>query len=259
MYTAELTVTGAAHDLHSGAYGGAIHNANQALAEILAALHDREGRVTVPGFYDDVRVLAAEERANLAQVPYREAEILAESGAPAIYGEPEYSVVERIGARPTLEINGMWGGFTGEGFKTVIPSQAFAKISCRLVPNQDPQRIGKQLEAYLQQIAPPTVRVELRGMRGAPAFLTPYDAPAIQAANRAYARIFGVEPIYMLEGGGIPIVNVFQDVLGAPIVLMGFGLPDDNLHAPNEKFHLPNFYKGIRTSIAFLEEMVGVK
>ena len=259
MWTAEITVTGAAHDLHSGSYGGAIHNANQALAEILAALHDGEGRVTVPGFYEDVRVLSAEERASLAQVPHGEAEIVAESGAPAAYGEPEYSVVERIGARPTLEINGMWGGFTGAGFKTVIPSQAFAKISCRLVPNQDPQRIGEAVTRYLEQIAPPTVRVEVRGMRGAPAFLTPLDASAIQAASRAYARVFGADPIFSLEGGGIPIVNVFQEVLGAPIVLMGFGLPNDNLHAPNEKFHLPNFYKGIRTSIAFLEEMVGVK
>lgn len=257
MWTAEITVTGASQDLHSGSYGGAIHNANQALAEILAALHDETGHVTVPGFYDDVRVLSADERATLARVPYGDKEILADSGAPAVYGEPEYTVVERTGARPTLEINGMWGGFTDEGFKTVIPSQAFAKISCRLVPYQDPVRIGELVTSYLKQLAPPTVRVDVRGLRGsgAPAFLTPYDTPAIQAASRAYSQVFGNEPIFTLEGGGIPVVNVFQEVLAAPIVLMGFGLSDDNLHAPNEKFHLPNFYNGIRTSLAFLQEM----
>jgi acetylornithine deacetylase/succinyl-diaminopimelate desuccinylase-like protein len=259
MWRAEITVTGAAQDLHSGAYGGAIHNANQALAEILAALHDPQGRVTVPGFYDDVRVLSDEERATLARVPYGNKEILADSGAPTVYGEPEYSVVERIGARPTLEINGMWGGFTDEGFKTVIPSKAYAKISCRLVPYQNSVRIGQQVTAYLKQLAPPTVTVDVRPFSdGGPAFLTPYDTPAIQAASRAYQQIFGVEPIYSLEGGGIPVVTVFQKVLDAPIVLMGFGLPDDNLHAPNEKFHLPLFYKGIRTSITFLQEMANL-
>jgi acetylornithine deacetylase/succinyl-diaminopimelate desuccinylase-like protein len=258
-WRAEITVTGAAHDLHSGSYGGAIHNANQALAEILAALHDPQGRVTVPGFYDDVRELSADERANLARVPYGDQEILADSGAPAVYGEPEYTVVERTGARPTLEINGMWGGFTEEGFKTVIPSQAHAKISCRLVPYQDSAKIGRQVTAYLKELAPPTVTVEVRPYHeGGPAFLTPYDAPAIQAAARAYEQVFGNEPLYTLEGGGIPVVTVFQQVLGAPIVLMGFGLPDDNLHAPNEKFHLPNLYNGIRTSIAFMQEMAAL-
>jgi acetylornithine deacetylase/succinyl-diaminopimelate desuccinylase-like protein len=259
MWRAEITVTGAQRDLHSGSYGGAIHNANQALAEILAALHDRQGRVTVPGFYDDVRVLSAAERASLARVPYGEKEILNESGAPAVWGEPEFTIVERTGARPTLEINGMWGGFIEEGFKTVIPSKAYAKISCRLVPNQDSVKIGKQVTAYLKQLAPPTVTVDVRPFSdGGPAFLTPYDSPAIQAASRAYQHVFGVEPIYTLEGGGIPVTTVFQQVLDAPVVLMGFGLSDDNLHAPNEKFHLPNFYNGIRTSVAFLKEMASL-
>lgn len=259
MWRAEITVTGAGHDLHSGSYGGAIHNANQALAEILAALHDADGRVTVPGFYDDVRELSPEERANLARIPYGDAEILADSGAPAVYGEPEFTVVERTGARPTLEINGMWGGFTDEGFKTVIPSQAHAKISCRLVPYQNPAKIGEQVTAYLKCLAPPTVTVEVKPFSdGVPAFLTPYDSPAIQAASRAYQQVFGVEPLYSLEGGGIPVVTAFQATLNAPIVLMGFGLPDDNLHAPNEKFHLPNFYKGIRTSIAFMQEIAAL-
>ncbi|MCC6168225.1 MAG: dipeptidase [Caldilineaceae bacterium] len=258
MWTAEVTVTTADHDLHSGSYGGAIHNANQALAELLAQLHDAQGRITVPGFYDEVRVLSAEERSNLARLPYGEAEILAESGAPTAYGEPEYSVVERTGARPTLEINGMWGGFIGEGFKTVIPCQAHAKISCRLVPYQDPARIADLVTRHLEQLAPPTVKVEVLSTRGGGyAFLTPYDAPAIQAAARAYGRVFAKEPVYTLEGGGIPVVNVLQETLHVPVVLMGFGLPDDNLHAPNEKFYLPNFYRGIRTSIAFLDEMAG--
>ena len=255
IWTGEVTVTTAAHDLHSGMYGGAVHNANQALAELLAQLHDAEGRVTVTGFYDDVRVLSAEERANLARIPYGEAEVLAESGAFRLYGEPDYSAVERVGARPTLEINGMWGGFIEDGFKTVIPAQAFAKISCRLVPNQDPDRIGELVSDYLRRIAPPTVQVEVRSLRGSRSFLTPYDAPAIQAAVRACRRVYGTEPVYLLEGGSIPVVTTFHEALDAPIVLLGFGLPDDNLHAPNEKFHLPNFYKGIRASIALLEEL----
>lgn len=254
-WTCEITVTGPAQDLHSGMYGGATHNPNQALCELLAALHDSAGRVTVPGFYDRVQELSAAERALLAQVPYDEAKLLADNGAPAAYGEPEYTVVERIGARPTLEINGMWGGFITEGFKTVIPSQAHAKISCRLVPNQDPLEIGQLVTAHLQRLAPPTIKVEVRGRSGSPAYVAPIDARAIQLAAAAYAEVFGVAPVYKREGGGIPIVTKFQAALGVPIVLMGFGLPDDNLHAPNEKFHLPNFYKGIRTSIAFLQRL----
>lgn len=254
-WSCEITVTGPAQDLHSGMYGGATHNPNQALCELLAALHDQEGRVTVPGFYDRVQELSAAERTLLAQVPYDEAKLLADNGAPAAYGEPEYTVVERIGARPTLEINGMWGGFITEGFKTVIPSQAHAKISCRLVPNQDPLEIGQLVTAHLQRLAPPTIKVEVRGRPGSPAYVAPIDSREIQLAAAAYEEIFGVAPVYKREGGGIPIVTKFQAALGAPIVLMGFGLPDDNLHAPNEKFHLPNFYKGIRTSIAFLQRL----
>jgi acetylornithine deacetylase/succinyl-diaminopimelate desuccinylase-like protein len=254
-WTCEITVTGPAHDLHSGMFGGPTHNPNQALCELLAALHDEDGRVTVPGFYDNVRALSAEERALLAQVPYDEAKLLADSGAPAVYGEPDYTVVERIGARPTLEINGMWGGFITEGFKTVIPSQAHAKISFRLVPDQNPVRLGRLFEEYLQSLAPPTVSVEVRACGdGSPAYVAPLESPAIRAAANAYQRTFGVKPVFKREGGGIPVATVFQSALNVPIVLMGFGLPDDNLHAPNEKLHLPNFYKGIQTAIAFMEE-----
>ncbi|MGB1252098.1 MAG: dipeptidase [Candidatus Promineifilaceae bacterium] len=256
----EVTVTGPSSDLHSGMYGGVVHNANQALCEILAALHDQNGRVTVPGFYDNVTELSGEERAALAKVPYREAEVMADTGVPAVWGDPDYLVTERIGARPTLEICGMWGGFITEGFKTVIPSQAHAKISCRLVPNQDPQRIRRLVTAYIQQLAPPTVRVKVHlDEGGAPAFVAPIDSAEIQAASRAYAKVFGVEPIFKREGGSIPIVNSFATELNLPVVLMGFGLPDDNLHAPNEKFHLPNFYRGIETSIAFMHELGQLK
>jgi len=256
MWKGEITVTGPAFDLHSGSYGGAIHNANQALCELLAALHDEDGHITVPGFYDNVRALSEMERAALAKVPYGEAELLEESGAPVAWGEPEYTVVERTGARPTLEINGIWGGFTGEGFKTVIPSKAYAKVSCRLVPDQDPDRINQLISDYLQQLAPPTISVEVSKIQGGVAFIAPLDLPEMKAAANAYKRVFGNEPVYTREGGSIPIVTVFQAALDAPVILLGFGLPDDRLHAPNEKFHIPNFYNGVKTSIAFMEELV---
>ncbi|MEM7342911.1 MAG: dipeptidase [Chloroflexota bacterium] len=258
-WACDVTVTGPTSDLHSGMYGGAVHNANQALCDILAALHDETGRVTVPGFYDNVAALSTDERAALAKVPYDEADLIRDSGVPAAYGESDYTIVERIGTRPTLEITGMWGGFIGEGFKTVIPSQAHAKISCRLVPNQDPKRIAQLVEVHLQKLAPPTVQITVKGRGdGAPAFVTPIDAPEIQAASRAYAQVFGVDPVFKREGGSIPVVSEFSSALGLLVVLMGFGLPDDNLHAPNEKFHLPNFYRGIETSIVFMQELAAL-
>ena len=255
MWYGEVAVTGPATDLHSGLYGGTVHNANQALAEILAQLHHADGRVAVPGFYDHVVDLSAEERAELAKLPYRDAELIRETGVAQPYGEPGYSVVERIGARPTLEITGMWGGFIGEGAKTVIPSQAHAKLSCRLVPDQDPARIGRLVTEFLHALAPPTISIEVQTFHQGPAFVAPMDSPAIRAAARAYAAGFGAEPMFMRSGGGIPIVGVLDWVLGVPVVLMGFGLPDDKLHAPNEKFYLPNFYRGIATSCAFLQEL----
>lgn len=252
----EITVTGPTSDLHSGLYGGAVHNANQALAELLAALHDETGRVTIPGFYDDVEELSPDERAEMAKMPYGEAELKANTGIPAPYGEPEYSIVERTGARPTLEICGMWGGYIGDGSKTVIPSQAHAKISCRLVPNQDPQRIAQLVQDHLQAIAPDTIKVEVKAPgKGIKAFVTPIDLPVMKAASRAFAAIFQSEPLFTRMGGGIPVTVDISEYLNMPIVMMGFGLPDDNLHAPNEKFHIPLFYKGIETSIAFMQEM----
>ena len=255
MWAGEVTVRGPARDLHSGMYGGAVHNPNQALCELLAQLHDETGRVTVPGFYDDVQPLDDQERAALAQVPYGEEELLAESGVPMAWGEPAFTVTERVGARPTLEINGIWGGFIGDGFKTVIPAEAHAKVSCRLVPHQHSAAIGVLLERYLQQIAPPTVQVTVRTRQHAPATMVPLDVPEIEAVARAYERTFGARPVFSREGGSIPVATLVQETLNIPILFMGFGLPDDNLHAPNEKLHLPNFYRGISASIALMEEL----
>ena len=255
IWAGEITVRGPSHDLHSGMYGGAVHNPNQAMCALLAQLHDDTGRVTVPGFYDDVQPLTGGERAALAQLPYDEERLLEESGAPAAWGEQGYSVSERIGARPTLEINGMWGGFTGDGFKTVIPAEAHAKVSCRLVPRQQSGAVGPMIERFLQQIAPPTIQVTVHTRQHAPATIVPLDVPEIQAAARAFARTFGVKPLFSREGGSIPVATVVQETLGVPILFMGFGLPDDNLHAPNEKIYLPNLYRGISVGIALMEEL----
>ncbi|MCY4081049.1 MAG: dipeptidase [Caldilineaceae bacterium] len=256
IWAGEITVRGPSQDLHSGMFGGAVHNPNQALSALLARLHDSTGRVAVPGFYEDVQPLTDNERTALAQVPYGEAELLQETGVPAPWGEEGFTITERIGARPTLEINGMWGGFIGDGFKTVIPEEARAKVSCRLVPEQDSSAIGPLIDRFLQQIAPPTIEVLVNTLQHAPATVVPLDVPEMQAASRAYYRVFGVEPVFSREGGSIPIATVVQESLGIPILFMGFGLPDDNLHAPNEKLHLPNFYRGIRVGIALMEELI---
>ncbi len=255
IWCSELVVRGPRGDLHSGVYGGVVHNPAQALAELIASMHDSEGRVAVPGFYDDVADLDPSERKKLAQVPHGEAAILEETGVPALYGEPGFTPVERIGTRPTLEINGMWGGFIGEGFKTVIPAEARARISCRLVPVQDPERIGRMVTEHLEQAAPPTVSIEVIPLFGIGAVLIDPETPAMRAAARAYESAFGAAPVFAREGGGIPIVSTFQHLLGAQVILLGFGLPDDNAHAPNEKIHLPNFYRGIRTAILFMDEL----
>ncbi len=247
----EVTVQGPAHDLHSGMYGGAVENPLHVLARLVAQLHDEQGHVTIPGFYDKVRPLSDEERAELARVPYGEAQLLAETGVPQPWGEPEYTVVERIGARPTLDVNGMWGGFTGQGAKTVIPARAHAKISMRLVPDQDPDEIARAALEYLKKLAPPTVTVEGQALYGSPPALVPRDLPAMRAAAAAYEQVWGKRPIFTREGGTIPVVALFATRLNLHTVLMGFGLGDDNLHAPNEKFFLPNFYRGIETVIRF--------
>ena len=251
----EIEVFGPRRDLHSGSYGGMVHNPAQALCEIIAQLHDADGKITVPGFYDRVRSLGAEERAELDKAPYTESELKAETGVPAAWGEPEYRLHERTGARPTLEVNGLVSGWTGAGAKTVLPSKALAKVSCRLVADQDPDEIYALVKAYVAQITPPTVRSEVRLLHKGSSAITDRHSPVMQAAIAAFEEGWGARPIFTREGGSIPVVADFQRILGAPVVLMGFGLPDDALHAPNEKFTLECLYRGIATSISFLEKV----
>lgn len=247
----ELRVYGPAHDLHSGVYGGVVHNPAQVLAELIAGMHDAEGRVTLPGFYDKVRPLSEEERAELARLPIGDDFFLEQTGAPALYGEAGYTAVERVGARPTLEINGLKAGFIGSGAKTVLPAMAMAKISMRLVPDQDPQEVEKQLRRYLEERAPQTVRWELLSLHGGRPSISRRDTPWVQALTEAMQAVYGCKPYFRREGGSIPVVAQMQDILGVESVITGFGLPDDNLHAPNEKQNLPNWYRGIETVIRF--------
>jgi len=255
----EIEVRGPASDLHSGTYGGAVDNPFNVLVRLLAGLQDgATRRVLIPGFYDAVQPVSAEEKDLLAQAPITEEVGLFLTGAPALGGEEGYSLVERISVRPTLEVHGIAGGFTGAGSKTVIPSKAVAKVSMRLVPDQEPAEIARLLEAHLQRVAPPTVRWALRVMGMARPAQTNVRAPAVQAAALAYERGFGHPPIYLRGGGSLPIVRDMIDSLSPPggaipVVMIGFGLPDDHTHAPNEKLHLPNFYQGIETVIHYLD------
>lgn len=253
----ELLVTGPARDLHSGHYGGSVHNPAQALAEIIAGLHDAQGHVTVPGFYDSVRPMDEEERAELRRtLPWIESEWGKVTEAPAHWGEPEFTLLERIGARPTLEINGMAGGFHGFGFKTVLPAKAVAKISCRLVPDQDPADIFARLRDFIAKIAPPTVRTELRLLDpGAAGILVARDSAAMRAAESAYHRSWGVRPIFSREGGSIPVVEAFLRHLDKPLVMMPFGYKGCGAHGPNEHVYLEMFHKGIRAMLYFLTDL----
>ena len=248
---AQIDVDGPAVDLHSGSYGGAVDNPISALATIVAALKGPDGRIRVPGFYDDVVPLGAADRAAFAALPFDEGEFLASTGAPALFGEAGYTTLERRGARPTLDINGTWGGFQGEGSKTIIPAHAHAKVSCRLVADQDPHRIFEALRAFVADLAPPGVRVAvaLHGT-GRPSLL-PMDHPATRAAARAMERAFGRAPLYVREGGSIMAAADFGSVLGLPVVLAGFTNPDDHAHSPNESMVLDNYERGIR-AIAYL-------
>jgi acetylornithine deacetylase/succinyl-diaminopimelate desuccinylase-like protein len=251
----ELWVHGPDHDLHSGTFGGSVHNPVQVLCELIAGMHDANGHITLPGFYDKVRTLDAAERASLAEGAHTDAEWQRMTGVPQLYGEKGYTTSERLGARPTLEVNGIIGGFTGEGQKTVLPARAMAKISTRLVPYQDDQAVEQQLKDYLTQHAPPTVRWDLRNLSSAPGVLVERDTVAARAAGEALTATFGAKPLFRLEGGSVPVVSLVQAELGVNSILMGFGLPDDNLHAPNEKLHLPNYYKGIDAYIRFFQAM----
>jgi acetylornithine deacetylase/succinyl-diaminopimelate desuccinylase-like protein len=251
-------VRGPAHDLHSGTYGGVVDNPFNVLVRLLAALQDPETRrVRIPGFYDRVRPLAEAERALLARLPITDTVARHLTGVPALAGEQGYTTVERMSVRPTLDIHGLPGGFTAPGKKTVIPARAAAKVSMRMVPDQDPWEIARLFESYLRSIAPPTVELDFHLLGAAQPAVMDVSVPAIQAMARALERGFGAVPIYMRGGGSLPIVRDFQDILGAPIVLIGFGLPDDQAHAPNEKLHLPNFYRGIETLIHYYSILAG--
>ncbi len=252
----EFEVTGPKQDLHSGTYGGIVHNPAQALAEIIAQLHHPDGSVAVPGFYDEVVPLRPDEREALQQSAMPDAFWQQSSGVPALWGENGYALHERVGARPSLEINGMVSGFYGAGSKTVLPAKALAKISCRLVPNQDPHRIFEQVRDYLVKLTPPTVRSEVRLLSEAFPAVMDIRSPAMEAALTAYEKGWGKRPVFERGGGTLPILADFQRELGGlPILLMGFGLSDDGAHGPNERFSLEMFHKGIDTAIYFLDEI----
>ena len=251
----ELTVHGPARDLHSGNFGGAVHNPLQALCEIISRLHDGQGRVAIPGFYDRVRRWPDAERRRMAQSGPTDAEILRDAAARRSWGERGFSLYERTTIRPAFTVNGIQGGYQGPGGKAVIPARASAKISFRLVPDQDPRQIERQVRQHLRSITPPTVRLEIATQMMARPAVVDRRHPSLQAAAVAYRRGFGAVPVFVRSGGTIPVVNTFQQLLGVPTVLMGFALPDDRIHAPNEKFHLPNFHSGIRTSLEFLAEV----
>ena len=249
----EVEVTGPNRDLHSGVYGGAVANPITMLAKMIAACHDENNYITIPGFYDDVVEATTEERTKMAQAPFDETEYKTDLGISTLWGEKGFKTNERTGIRPTLEVNGIWGGYTGEGAKTVLPSKAFAKISTRLVPNQSSKKITEKLIAYFTKMAPAGVTVKAVEHHGGEPYMTPIDSIEYQAASKAITTTFGKEPIPVRGGGSIPICALFEEVLGIKIVFMGFGLDSDNLHSPNEKFDVFNFYKGIETIPYFHE------
>ena len=251
----EVTVRGPATDLHSGAYGGAVVNPANALATIIAGLRDAQGRVTIPGFYNDVRPLSPSEKASLDRLPFQEEGLREEVGAPRLLGEEGYGALERIWARPTLDVNGLLSGYTGEGAKTVLPARAMAKISMRLVPDQDYRSIEKGFAEHVQRLAPEGVTVEVEALHGGQPWAAEPEGPIFQAAERALAKAFGRDPVYIREGGSIPIVQAFQENFGAPVLLIGFGLPGENAHAPNEWMSLENFHTGA-LAIALLYEEI---
>jgi len=243
----QAEVTGANRDLHSGVYGGAVANPITILAKMIASCHDENNRITIPGFYDDVTESPEQERKLMAEAPYDEQAYKTDLGVDELWGEYGYTTNERTGIRPTLELNGIWGGYTGEGSKTVLPSKAFAKISARLVPNQSSKKITAMLLEHFQKIAPQGVTVKTFELHGGEPYMTPIDSNAYRAAAQAIKSTFGKKPVPVRGGGSIPICSILEKELGIKIVFMGFGLDSDNLHSPNEKFDLVNFYKGIET------------
>jgi acetylornithine deacetylase/succinyl-diaminopimelate desuccinylase-like protein len=251
----QIDLRGSGSDLHSGMFGGAVANPAMVLAQMLAQMKDKGGRVKIPGFYDDVVELTEEERAAWRQLPFNEKQYRKELGAPKLFGESGYSTLERTWARPTVEVNGLLSGFTGEGAKTVLPAVAMAKVSMRLVPNQDPDKVAQQFEDYVKKVAPKTVDVKVTRMHGGWPWMTDYNNAYVQAAGRAIEQGFGMKPVFTREGGSIPVVFTFQKELGLPSVLFGVGLPDENAHAPNEKLDLGNFHNGVIASAILYDEI----
>jgi acetylornithine deacetylase/succinyl-diaminopimelate desuccinylase-like protein len=255
----QIDLRGTTSDLHSGVFGGAVANPAMVLAQLLAQMKDKAGRVKIPGFYDDVRPLSTEEREAWQGLPFNEKRYRQELGAPKLFGEAGYSVLERVWARPTFEVNGLLSGFTGEGSKTVIPAVAMAKVSMRLVPDQEPDRVAELFEAYIKKITPKTVHVTVTRMHGGKPWITDYDTAFVRAAGRAIELGFGKAPVFCREGGSIPVVSTFKEELGVPAVLFGVGLPDENAHAPNERLDLGNFHNGIVASAYLYAEIAGVR
>ena len=243
----EVEVTGPNRDLHSGIYGGAVANPITILAKMIASCHDENNHITIPGFYDEVVETSIKERKLLAKAPFDKTEYKSDLGIGKLWGEKGYTTHERTGIRPTLEVNGIWGGYTGEGSKTVLPSKAFAKISARLVPNQSSADITKKLTDYFENIAPEGVTVSVKEHHGGEPYMTPIDSKGFRAASKAIEKTFGKPPVPVRGGGSIPICSLFEKELGVKIIFLGFGLDSDNLHSPNEKFNVFNFYKGIET------------
>src|SRR3954464_3555137 len=254
VYT-QIDLRGSSTDLHSGSFGGAVANPAFVLAQMIAQMKDRGGRIKIPGFYDDVRPLQDEERNAWASLPFNEKQYKKDSGIPKLFGETGYTTLERTWARPTLEVNGLLSGFTGEGAKTVLPAVAMAKISMRLVPDQDPETVAGLFEKFVQKLAPKTMELKITRMHGGKPWMTSFDNPYVQAAGRAIEKGFGRPPVFTREGGSIPVVSTFQEELGLPSVLFGVGLPDENAHAPNEKLDVSNFHNGVIASAYLYDEI----
>jgi len=258
MMYAQIDVVGTAVDLHSGGFGGVVENPANALATIIASFKDAGGRITIDGFYEDVVDLTAEDRARFAELPFDEEAYRDHVGVPALAGERGFGALERRGARPTLDVNGMWSGFQGEGSKTIIPAHAHAKVSCRLVPNQEPDRIFELFRAHVERVAPPGVRTSVEYLGGGRPSLTPVDHPVTQAAARALEATFGRAPVYVREGGSIPVCASFEETLGEPVVLLGFAPSDGHAHAPNEYMDLGSYETGIRTIVRLWDEIAAL-
>jgi acetylornithine deacetylase/succinyl-diaminopimelate desuccinylase-like protein len=254
----QIDLRGTKTDLHSGSFGGAVANPAFVLAQVLSQMKDRGNRIRIPGFYDAVRPLSDAERAEWKKLPFNETKYRKEIGAPRLTGEKGFGVFERVWGRPTFEVNGLLSGFTGEGAKTVIPAVAMAKVSMRLVPDQDPDTIARLFETYLRKITPKTVELTVTRMHGGKPWMAAFDNAFVRAAGRAIERGFGKAPVFNREGGSIPVVSTFQEELGLPSVLFGVGLPDENSHAPNEKLDLENFHNGIIASAFLYQEIAEV-